>query len=398
MPTRGVLLILLAAAWLGDAGAARGETDAAAPRQQLESVRQELAQSAQTRSALEQKAVALDQDVATLRQRLTEAAAAVDKSEAELDELEGGLADLESANARKAALLADRRREMARTLARLQRIALVPTATNLLTPSPPLDRLRTDLALQSILPYLQKQGTELAAMVQDLRHLRASLTQRRAEVLRQRTALAERQNNLDELMHARLNQLEAARRERQHEQDKADRLAAEATSLQDLVDRVERENRAAAERASAVPPPPPPPPAGGRASTRESQRRLPVTGPTLVAFGQRDSFGTLSKGVTLRPRPGAPVVAVAPGRVAFAGPFRGYGRILIVEHEHGYHTIVAGLATVSVAVGQRVGTGEPLGQMGTEADPSPRLYFEVRRNGTPVDPLGTNAAALTSGP
>lgn len=390
--------VLIAAFLLGPGFPARGETGVAPPQQQLESVRRELAESAKNRAELDQKTVALDQEVAALRPRLTEAAAAVDKSESLLDELESGLADLEGESVRRATALGEQRREMSRTLARLQRVALVPAATNLLSPAPPLDRLRTDLALQTLLPHLQKQGHELAAMVQDMRHLKATLTRRRADVLRQRAVLAGRQETLDTLMRTRIQQLEAARRQRQSEEDKAARLAAEATSLQDLVARLEREHATATTATTSPPPPLPPAPPAAPRPTRESQRRLPVTGSTLVAFGQRDPLGATSKGVTLRPRPGAPVVAVAAGRVAFAGPFRGYGRILILEHARGYHTVIAGLADVSVGVGERIEAGEPLGRMGTATDPPPQLYFEVRRSGTPVDPLGAAALALTSGP
>jgi septal ring factor EnvC (AmiA/AmiB activator) len=70
----------------------------------------------------------------------------------------------------------------------------------------------------------------------------------------------------------------------------------------------------------------------------------------------------------------------------FAGPFRGYGLILIVEHPNGYHSLIAGLGRIDTKVGQRVLAGEPLGVMGTPPDGNPDLYFELRRNGQPINP------------
>ncbi|WP_245986647.1 murein hydrolase activator EnvC family protein [Azospirillum thermophilum] len=72
------------------------------------------------------------------------------------------------------------------------------------------------------------------------------------------------------------------------------------------------------------------------------------------------------------------------GSIMFAGPFKGYGQILIVEHGNGYHSLIAGLGRIDTAVGKRVAAGEPVGLM--PADGSPDLYFELRRNGQPINP------------
>ena len=91
-----------------------------------------------------------------------------------------------------------------------------------------------------------------------------------------------------------------------------------------------------------------------------------------------------SDGITLAPRPGAQVVAPAAGRVAFAGPYRGYGRIVIVEHEGRWTSLVTGLARVDVRVGDRLVAGAPLGVAGQG---QPRVSLELRRDNDPVNPL-----------
>ena len=98
-----------------------------------------------------------------------------------------------------------------------------------------------------------------------------------------------------------------------------------------------------------------------------------------------DEGGVRSKGITITSRPGAAVVAPYDGVVAFAGPFRGYGQLLIIEHSEGYHTLLAGLGRIDAAVGQHILAGEPVGVM--ENDGAPSLYVELRRDGQPINPL-----------
>ncbi len=80
------------------------------------------------------------------------------------------------------------------------------------------------------------------------------------------------------------------------------------------------------------------------------------------------------------------MVAPYDGRVLFAGPFRGYGQILIIEHDDGYHSLLAGLDRLDVSVGQWLVTGEPVGTM-PKGEDKPRLYLELRHDGQPINPL-----------
>ncbi|MBP2300140.1 murein hydrolase activator EnvC family protein [Azospirillum picis] len=111
---------------------------------------------------------------------------------------------------------------------------------------------------------------------------------------------------------------------------------------------------------------------------------LPVAGKLTTRYGETDRYGVASRGVTLQARAGATVVAPRGGTIVFAGPFKGYGLILIVEHGNGYHSLIAGLGRIETAVGRKVAGGEPLAVM--PADGEPDLYFELRRNGHPINP------------
>ena len=119
------------------------------------------------------------------------------------------------------------------------------------------------------------------------------------------------------------------------------------------------------------------------ATTAPAPYLLPVTGRTVLGFGVPQGSGT-STGLTLAPRPGAQVVAPAAGRVAFAGPYRGYGRIVIIEHAGGWTSLVTGLARTDVTVGEQLVAGAPLG---IAAQSRPAITVELRRDGEPVNPL-----------
>jgi septal ring factor EnvC (AmiA/AmiB activator) len=112
---------------------------------------------------------------------------------------------------------------------------------------------------------------------------------------------------------------------------------------------------------------------------------FPAVGRIVTRYGDPNAHGQTSKGITIATRAGATVVTPYDGVVAFAGPFRGYGQLIIVEHSEGYHTLMAGVGRVDVTVGQHVLAGEPVAAMAD--DGAPTLYVELRRDSQPIDPL-----------
>jgi septal ring factor EnvC (AmiA/AmiB activator) len=99
-----------------------------------------------------------------------------------------------------------------------------------------------------------------------------------------------------------------------------------------------------------------------------------------------------SQGITVETLPLAQVVAPHDGLVVFAGNYRDYGLLLIIDHGEGYHTLLAGLSRIDGTVGQWLLAGEPIGQMGAGSGGKPNLYVELRRHGEPLNPLPWLAA------
>ncbi|PZO54079.1 MAG: hypothetical protein DCF16_05880 [Alphaproteobacteria bacterium] len=112
----------------------------------------------------------------------------------------------------------------------------------------------------------------------------------------------------------------------------------------------------------------------------------PTSGRIARAYGVREGQGAAAQGVLLATRASAQVVSPAAGEVAYAGVFRSYGQVLILNLDGGYAVVLTGLHTISARVGDRVSAGQPVGEMSASATPAPELYVEVRRNGQAVDP------------
>ncbi len=115
---------------------------------------------------------------------------------------------------------------------------------------------------------------------------------------------------------------------------------------------------------------------------------MPVRGQLVLAYGQRGTGAdSVSKGISIATRTQAQVVAPYDGQIVYAGEFRGYGQILIIEHGGRYHTLLAGLERIDAVAGQWILAGEPIGIMGSSQERSPELYLELRHAGQPVNPL-----------
>lgn len=165
------------------------------------------------------------------------------------------------------------------------------------------------------------------------------------------------------------------------------RLAAEARRLEQEARRAEAEEQEArrrAERAAAVNQPDKPWPSRPFSEAR-GRLPMPARGRVVTGYGQVNDVGLTAKGITIRTRPNAQVIAPFDGTVVFSGQFRGYGQLLIIEHGEGYHTLLAGMTRIDAEVGHRLVAGEPIGMI--EGETEPALYVELRREGQPINPM-----------
>lgn len=360
------------------------------PEQRLDAVQRSLAQTRQDHAALSQKARALAAQLAQLQADSIKAAKNAQESESALTELEQSETVLAADEARQSAALASDRTREAALLAALVRIATMPPGAMVFQSDAPIDVARSGMLASAAVPRIQTALQAVTDALEQLKQTRAALdTKRRQIVTEQHTLMTE-----NERLAALIDQKQLLAGETRTKADAAQKriaqLTAQANDLKTLIEKLDQEReeeQVATFKRNADPPPPPPPPTDtvGTAKTLESNHFIiPVAGDIVGHFGDAQASGS-AKGVTFSTRPGATIVAPAPGRVMFAGPFKGYGQILIIDHGDGYHSLLAGIGRITGTVGQHLAAGEPIGTMAS--DGTPRLYLELRRQGQPVNPL-----------
>ncbi len=374
------------------------------------------------RSNFEQRRLAFEIENVTaeaqkLRAELIAVAARVRAAEERVAEGETRVEELRRQEDALRRSLQGRERVTAEILAAMQRIGRKPPPALLVRPEDVLQAMRAAILLGAVLPDMRDEAMILVADLKTLVELRRQAAAA-AEALRgARDGIASEHNRLAELVAQRQDRLKMSQEELDRERMRVATLAREARSLRDLISRSENEivgQPRAAEIARRAPAP-----ARGtevaslgtgagrepaRLQPRQSlaERRgqvpLPVSGTILRRFGQPDGLGGTERGITISSNANAVVTMPADGWVHFAGPYRGYGHLLIINAGNGYHIVLAGLDRLSVEIGQFVLAGEPVGFLGRGGEdqggearqglgtPRPALYVEFRKDGSPVDP------------
>jgi septal ring factor EnvC (AmiA/AmiB activator) len=346
---------------------------------QLQGVEAALAATKQKQAALAAAAAALAKQTADLQASLVQRAAAVQAAEKELSQIEETLATLQDARQAKLAELADRRRALQGSLAALERLAMTPPGAALIDEDP-LDIARGSLLLGYAVPELQRRAASLAGEVAQMDALGREIEGRRSRAQAVASTLEQDRQQVTELLKRKADLQRQTAGEASAAQARSEKLAAQAHDLHDLLEKLasEKPQTAAISRPAHVRPFP----------TQQASLVPPVAGQLVGHFGAPDAAaGSTAKGILLETRPGATVVAPFDGQVLFRGPFRSYGEILIIQHDGGYHSLLAGLARSDAVVGQWVLAGEPVGVMGPSQGGNPKLYMELRRDGHPIDPV-----------
>ncbi|MGE5537680.1 MAG: murein hydrolase activator EnvC family protein [Gemmatimonas sp.] len=365
------------------------------PDRQLKSVEQELERTREQDAALAAREAALEKEIDALRGQLVEAAAAARQREQAVVEHRRELGKLEAEEQEKTIALDARRRQLSDLLMALARHARRPPEALVALPASPEDTIRAALLLAAAVPELEAEAASLRTEIEALDTVRKAGAQTRDELEKESRALARDRSRLESLVAQKSALQKQTQAERRKAQADADRLAREAHDIKELMERLEAERQARSAQAARHRPAPVPPPShrGGTEVAGLPRAIAPVNGRIVAAFGARGDGGAANRGVTLEVAPGTSVLAPFSGRVVYAGPFRDYGQLLIIEHGEGYHLLLAGFGRIDSALGESVLAGEPIGIVGTAGgaatarggSPS-RIYLELRRNGRPIDP------------
>lgn len=406
---RPMLAAMAAFAVMMPAAAAQTADDLNTLQQQLDASKSLQQQIAAEREAIVEEQAALSQKLIALAEKIQSREAAILAAEERLQELDAEQLKIHTG-------LAARREEISRLLAGLQRIERNPPPALVVEPTDVLSALRSAMMFGTIVPELRQEAAALSAQLARLETLQAQ-TRNERESLKDHVArlLSSRREMTD--LQLRKKSLLADTTERlKAEKKRARDLAEKAKDMKQLLATLEEERlkAEAAEKARAE--------AEARTAAElkakaEAQARIeaakklqprmafadikaslqyPAQGQILKAYGANDGFGGTTRGIFVATRADAQVVTPADGHVEFAGPFRSYGQLLILNTGGGYHVLLAGLGEITAEQGQFLRAGEPVGIMGKSAAPGtltgdqlqdgrPVLYIEFRKNGEAID-------------
>lgn len=404
----------------------------------LANLQQTIEVTAEREAELAADVKALEQTRATLNRELIEAAQRartlenrISNSEVQLD------ASLETEEVIRLSLI-KRRALLGEILATLQRMGRTPPPALLVRPEDVTSAIRSAMLVGAVLPDVRSQAEKLADDLEELVAVRADIEDGAQKLRDDYQSLSEEQTRLALLLDKKREEVSESTSELALQQQKASELADEAKTLKDLIGSMEGQiaavqkarddsikaaeeaRRKAAERAAAQT-------TKSKLQALDDQGRiapaipfeaaqgllpLPVSGALITGFDEKDATGENSKGITLATRSGSTVISPADGWVVYAGPFRTYGQLLIINAGDDYHVVIAGMERINVELGQFVLSSEPIATMGSRklaslvatqtpdasltdgqsltdsnvTGSAPVLYVEFRKNGTSIDP------------
>ncbi|MEE8632870.1 MAG: peptidoglycan DD-metalloendopeptidase family protein [Methyloceanibacter sp.] len=399
-------------------------------RERLDKTEQELKSSKVKAEGLTKDLVVLAEERARLNSKLIEAGESVQASEAKLSETEAKLAELTDQVDVIQSSITERKVAIVKMLSAMQRIGRTPPPAIVTRRDDALGVVRGAMLLADVYPELKYQADNLSKELEGLVTIEDAIRARRDEQKNETDQLAGERGRLDRLLAEKKAKHAQSEVELVQVKQSTEQLAGEVTSLNELIERLgvqiakaevaQYDAEIAAEKALrqrlrqevmatpanenvtelkpestklafASPSRLKPAIPFGQA---KGTLRLPAQGRQMMAFGDTGADGTTLKGISLKTREEARITAPADGWVVYAGPFRSYGQLLIINAGGGYHLLIAGMSRIDVSLGQFVLAGEPIAVMGSPAAPSfsgdenssPVLYVEFRKDGKPVDP------------
>lgn len=397
------------------------EQEQEASRLELRSLADEAELAAKALAALEGDIAALRADQQELDRKIAETAARRADLDRRITAGEQSMTGLSERQESVRLSLLSRRSVLAEVLAALQRIGRDPPPALLVSPEDALSSVRSAILLGAVVPEIRAETAALAADLKELATLRQAIATERVSLAAALEQNAAEEQRLANLAAEKAALQEESQRRLDRERQRAEALSVRSSELESVIASLAEEIVSLREAAEAA-----------RKAEEERQRQLaqrlerarafaavavpdknrimpayqfsklsgtlshPVKGETVRHFGADDGTGHTLAGEVLATDQGATVHAPADGWIAYAGPFRSYGQVVIIDTGENHHVVLAGMEQIKVAAGRFVVSGEPVATMGQTrfagsaalslASERPTLYIEIRKDGQPVDP------------
>jgi septal ring factor EnvC (AmiA/AmiB activator) len=368
----------------------------------LDLVQRQLDASQARQTAITARREAIMRESAAISQKLIGVAEKMQARESDIAAAEARLARLDSDRIKIKADLGKRRVAISRLLAGLQRIEQNPPPALMVEPHDVLSALRGAMLFGTIVPELKHDAANLAEQLGRLESLRLETRLEQDRVKDYVARLESSRSEMTDLQARKAVLMAETEQQLTAERTRSRELAAKAKDLKQLLDSLAAERKRVEAKALAE--------ADKARREEEAKARIPklafadargrlefpAQGRILKAYGAADGFGGKTRGVFVATRASAQVIAPADGEVEFAGLFRSYGQLLILNTGGGYHVLLAGMGEITALQGQFLRAGEPVGVMGMSAAPGtltgdqvqdgkPVLYIEFRKQGEAID-------------
>lgn len=396
---------------------AKQDTD---KQKSLDAKREQLKQSKKREQEIQKDLATIAADRVRIIEESKLVAGKVQESEQQLSKTEERLNELDGQEKALRGSLTERYGKISKLLSVLQRMSRNPPPVMITKREDALKMVRSAMLISAAFPEMRAQAISLSAKLGELVKVMDGVREERSKVEAYTKQLADKRKELDGLMESKRQLLSDRQNELQSVRTAAADIAKSAEKLGDLIAKADQnvskntglgaynDNQAAGTDVAALTPPPDGAspnatelsPASGpgtnellqpkvKFSLAKSTLPMPAAGRRVLSFGEKTQYGAQSKGIVIETRPYAQVTSPCDGWIVFAGEFRSYGRVLIINPGGGYHVLMAGLSQIDASTGQFVVAGEPVatmsaGQAGQSS--APVLYIEFRKDGEPVDP------------
>lgn len=286
------------------------------------------------------------------------------------------------------------------TLAALQNLALRPSEAILAQPLSPVEVMRSSILLRSSVHLLKERAEHIRQGIEDINAQRAEIAMRLQDLEQENQQLAQQHEEMKKLSKQKSEMFSQLSSQSKEAKQRAETLASQASSLRDLLDKLEKQKelqrkqmaekerlarqRAAddlrEEREKAYLPTP----SGSSFIKAKGKLARPARGSIVTQFKQELSKGVESNGIDIKTASNAQIIAPFDGTVIFAGPFKNFGNLVIIDHGEGYTSLLSGLGETNTDVGQTLLSGEPVGTM--PSGNNIKLHMEIRKDNHPVNP------------
>ncbi len=367
----------------------------------------------QEHKKIEQKASKLKSELQSVNKKMIDAAKKIQNGEDEVIRRQDELEKLQKNLNESIDKFNSENDMLVETLAALQNLALRPSEAVLVQPLSPVEVMRSSILLRGSVHSLESRASSIRQSIEDISRQKEQIALRLQDLEKENQKLAKQQANMKKLSQQKSKMYSQLSTQSAEAKKKAEKLASQAHNLRDLLEKLEKQKEIArrqmAEKARL---------AREKAleelraqnnhshvgtgyefdpSEQEAEKIItgfskakghlsrPARGPVVTAFHQEMSKGVISNGIDIKTTLNAQIIAPYDGTVIYAGPFKNFGNLIIIDHGEGYTSLLSGLGETDAKVGQLLLAGEPVGTM--PGSGNTKLHMEIRKNNHPVDPV-----------